>query len=128
MVVSTAPAFLGATPAEGAVGVVQAGDCILISNREDGTGVAVSPAGMTVLDYARVVGRAWEGSAEAGIKQVIVVVGRDLPEPAAAAVYQEVQALQADRDALRLKVETLEARLQRIQAVLGRASGYSTGR
>ena len=69
-------AFLGQVPVK-VRGKVNAGDYIVASEKNDGTGVA-SPAGE--LDLARmnrVVGRAWEGSGDNGLKTVNTAIGLD---------------------------------------------------
>ena len=80
MVISTSPAFLGNMPEAGetekgmekvafmgqvpvrVAGDVEIGDFILPSGNDDGIGIAVSSEEMKALDYARIVGVAWEKS------------------------------------------------------------------
>ncbi len=66
--------FIGQVPVR-VRGEVQAGDWIVASGLEDGTGIAVPPSQNT-LDH-QIVGRAWESSEEPDIKRVNMVVGLD---------------------------------------------------
>ena len=92
MVVSSRPAVLGNQPPEGEEagyenvaflgqaevkvrGPVRAGDFILASGQNDGTGVAVAPEALQVRDLSRLVGRAWQSSDDPGVKRVNVLVG-----------------------------------------------------
>ncbi len=92
MVVSSRPAVLGNQPPEGEEagyenvaflgqaevkvrGPVRAGDFILASGQNDGTGVAVAPEALEADDLVRLVGRAWESSDDPGVKRVNVLVG-----------------------------------------------------
>ena len=67
-------AFMGQVPVN-VIGPVQAGDYIIPSGLEDGTGIAISPELMTADEYVQVVGRAWRSSASTRLKQVPVAVG-----------------------------------------------------
>ncbi|MEW6751505.1 MAG: hypothetical protein AB1505_11090 [Candidatus Latescibacterota bacterium] len=67
-------AFIGQVPVR-VRGPVRAGDYVVASGQEDGTGVAVSGGDMTAADCARVVGQAWESSPDAGVRRVNVAVG-----------------------------------------------------
>ncbi len=80
MVVSAAPAVVGAMPptaAEEALyekiafigqvpvkvqGVVEIGDYLLPSGKEDGLAIAVAKGNMAALDYTRIIGVAWQAS------------------------------------------------------------------
>ncbi len=134
MVVSTAPLIAGNTPEEenrpgwvpvafvGQVsarvrGPVQAGDLILPSGRDDGTGIAVAPAQITPAQMGQVVGRALETVPEEGIHTVRVLVG--LPD------LELVQTVLAARDA---QIAGLEARLTALEARLDALERGSTGR
>jgi hypothetical protein len=62
-------------------GPVSSGDFVVPSGLEDGTAVAVAPADLTLDQISRVIGQAWQGDADEGVKQVRVLVG--LVQPAA---------------------------------------------
>ncbi len=66
--------FLGQVPVK-VRGEVNAGDFIIPSGFEDGTGVAVSPDAISPDQFTLVVGRAWTGSKELGIKYVTIAAG-----------------------------------------------------
>lgn len=74
-------AFTGQVPVK-VRGVVQAGDVIIASSRNDGTGRAVSVGELGKLEGAQIVGRAWSASGDPGIKKVMVAVGLDNAEMA----------------------------------------------
>ena len=120
MVISTAPIVLGNMPQEdeehlyakvaflGQVdvrvqGPVNVGDFILPSGFNDGTGVAVSPEEMKTQDYARVVGRAWEVSSDAGLKLINCSVGIDYNDWVGVVENQQKQI-----DELTQRLEKLE--------------------
>lgn len=123
MVVSTAPivlgnrqpsdqeddyasvAFIGQVPVK-VHGSVDAGDYIVPSGRNDGTGVAISPAEITAAQAGQIVGRALESADGAGVTRVNTLVG--LPNE------QILQTVLARRDAriaeLEAQVDTLSQR------------------
>ncbi len=121
MVVSTAPAVLGNNPGDekeslyekvafiGQVpvkvrGPVQAGDFVLPSGRNDGTGVAVSPGALRADQVGQVVGRALESASGPGLHTVKVLVG--LPQT------DILQTMLLQRDA---RLAALEARLDALE-------------
>ena len=69
-------AFLGQVPVK-VRGTVRAGDYILPSGLGDGVGLAVPADQLTLQQYSRVVGRAWESSEGDDVHQVNVAVGLD---------------------------------------------------
>ncbi len=73
--------FIGQVPVK-VRGVVQAGDVVIASSRNDGTGRAVSVGELGKLEGAQIVGRAWSASGDPGIKKVMVAVGLDNAEMA----------------------------------------------
>jgi hypothetical protein len=77
MVISQYPAFLGKTPSPESeqnfekvafmgqvpvrvIGKVKSGDFILPSGKNDGLGIAIHPEDMSISDYSKMVGIAWE--------------------------------------------------------------------
>jgi hypothetical protein len=90
---------------------VAAGDWIVPSGLDDGTGVALDPQGMTEDQYALVVGQAWDHAADEGVKWVRVVVGLSGHEPSALALARQVQALQLQLAEMAARLATLEAAL-----------------
>jgi hypothetical protein len=91
-------AFIGQvlTQARGPVG---AGDYIVPSGENDGTGIAISPEKMTPTLYAQIVGRAWEASDQEGFKMINTVVGLPLHD-AAAGIMAKLFAQQEEIKAL----------------------------
>jgi hypothetical protein len=124
LVVSTAPILLGNRPDaahEGQYvpvallgqvpvrvrGGVQAGDYIVPSGREDGTGLAVPPGEITAQQAAQVVGRALEDAPAGDVSQVKVLVG--LPQG------EILQTVLEGRDA---RIGDLEARVAKLEATI----------
>jgi hypothetical protein len=133
LVVSTAPIVLGNRPDGGEEGRyvpiallgqvpvrvrggVQAGDYIVPSGREDGTGVAVPPGEITARQAAQLVGRALEDARASGVSQVKTLVG--LPQG------EILQTVLEGRDA---RIGDLEARVARLEASVNSASPSQSG-
>ena len=98
-------AFLGQVEVK-VRGPVRAGDLILASGHGDGTGIAVAPAGIANIDTPHIVGRAWSGSQELGLKTVVVSVGLGYSDVA-------LRELQAFRHAQEGRTALIEALVQR---------------
>jgi hypothetical protein len=110
-------AFIGQAPTR-VRGSVRAGDFIVASGLNDGTGVAVAEDALTLSDAPRVVGRAWQSSEDEGVKMIVVAVGlphAQLPLRALAArVSEQEERLEAQSAMLSSQEERLgaiEARL-----------------
>ena len=69
-------AFLGQVPVK-VFGKVKRGDYIIPSGMNDGTGIAVSPDLMTVDEFTKIVGRAWESSDSEFEKSINTAIGFD---------------------------------------------------
>jgi hypothetical protein len=67
-------AFVGQAPVR-VRGRVDAGDLIVASGRQDGTGVAVAPRSASGSQLAQALGEAWSGAAAPGVKLIRVAVG-----------------------------------------------------
>ncbi len=85
-------------------GAVQAGDFIVPSGLEDGTGIAVSPEAITADQFVQVVGQAWESSPDVNLRSVRVAIGLTRSNPFVKTLLDQNQQ-QADR------ITALEARL-----------------
>jgi hypothetical protein len=92
-------------------GVVQAGDYIVPSGLNDGTGVAVSPSRLISADCTQIVGQAWESSQEEGVKRINTLVGISSGYPTHE-VLAILQAQQAEIQVLRSELEGLKASLK----------------
>ena len=90
-------------------GPVAAGDYIVPSGRNDGTGITVSPDELTPGDAINLVGRAWESSNSSECQPVLVAIGVAATGDAIARVLSG-----QDRkiDDLQAKLETLAERLE----------------
>jgi len=91
-------AFMGQVPVK-VRGPVRAGDCIVASGREDGTGIAVPADRVSAAQLAQLVGQAWESSDDPGVKRINTAIGVASAAP--------VAALAAELEALRRELRTL---------------------
>lgn len=92
-------------------GKVTAGDLIVASELNDGTGIAVSADAITPDQFRVVVGQAWETSIEPGIKLVRVAVGLKQSDPAVSNLIA-INQRQSERIlALEERLSLFEARL-----------------
>jgi len=81
-------------------GPVAAGDLIVPSDLEDGTGIAVSPQAITAEQFAQAVGQAWASSEGEGVKTVLVAVGLLHHDPTVTQMAERIDALEARLSAL----------------------------
>jgi len=85
------------------LGPVQAGDYIVPSGRNDGTGIAVKEADITIDLYDHILGRAWEDGDSHGINLVNVAIGFNFSMPSLA---NDLKQLNDVRDTVdRIKAE-----------------------
>lgn len=136
MPVSLAPVVVGNVPPQGeeskfekvgfmgqvpvlVVGGCAAGDYILPSGRNDGTGVAVAPGALEVAQMGLVVGRALESAADARADLVNTLIGVKTNEWAEIAERHDARlgALEGEVEALRLRVAELEGIEGRLAAL-----------
>ena len=85
--------FMGQLPVK-VWGKVQAGDYILPSGKEDGSGIARSPEDMQIEDYSRIVGIAWEGSEDANMKYIHTAIGLNKNDLVKVAASQQAEIAQ----------------------------------
>ncbi len=104
-------AMLGQTPVN-VRGVVESGDFI-VAGAGDGGGIVIKPQNFKVEDAHRVIGRAWEASGEASLKQVNTSIGLGV-----GAFVEQLADVVAERDASIRRIDDLEARLGRLEAML----------
>ena len=126
LVVSTAPIVAGNDPGEehravyelvafiGQVqvqvrGPVTAGDFIIPSGLDDGSGVAIAPEAITAAQFAQVVGQAWEDADNTGLKTVRVAVGLVQSDPTVVRLVERVQSQEARLAAIEARLAQLEA-------------------
>ena len=98
-------------------GPVRAGDFIIPSGLNDGTGVAVSPEDLTAEQVWQIVATAWESSDDSGLKKINAVVGLNRPELVISKLMQTVQEQRAELNELnklRAKLQKLEFALQKL--------------
>jgi len=96
---SASVAFMGQVPVR-VRGPVRAGDCIVPSGLEDGTGVGVPGNLLSVAQLAQVVGQAWESSDDPGVKRINTAIGLVTALPLAA-LAAEIEDLRRELRALR---------------------------
>ncbi|HEY8188052.1 MAG TPA: hypothetical protein VIF64_18425 [Pyrinomonadaceae bacterium] len=93
-------------------GAVRAGDFIIASGLDDGTGIAVSPERISAEQFAQVVGQAWESSADTGLKSVRVAVGLARRDPTVSRLLTYSRQQSARLVALEARLNGFEARLR----------------
>lgn len=72
-------AFKGQVPVR-VQGIIHKGDYIIPSGLNDGTGIAVEPDMMTMEEFAKVLGRAWESNPNNEVKIINAAVGLKLKD------------------------------------------------
>jgi hypothetical protein len=92
--------FIGQIPIK-VRGSVQAGDYIIPSGLNDGTGIAVAPQDITPIQCGQIVGRAWESSDEVEVKRVNAAVGLDNSSAVATSLMSEMEDLKAELQELK---------------------------
>jgi hypothetical protein len=123
MIISTAPIVAGnAPPAEqrdgwglaafvGQVpvrirGPVSAGDYIVASGLEDGTGIAVAPSALDAAQIGQIAGRALESADEVGLHQVNAMVGL----PSKALLQDRLSQMERENEKMRAQLALLQTR------------------
>lgn len=117
-------AFIGQAPVK-VKGVVKAGDYIVASGDNDGTGIAIAPENMTPDDYRMAVGQAWESSDASGVKLINTAVGLAADDAYAymkkqdqriASLEQQLSSKMAGLERLAAQLESLTRKVAYIQA------------
>lgn len=108
-------AFIGQVPIR-VRGAVKAGDFIVASGLNDGTGVAVSPDCITSEQFEQVVGQAWESSSDDGLKSVQTAVGLIQRDPTVSRLLESSRRQTS-------QIAELGARLTAIELRLGKKLG-----
>ena len=99
-------AFLGQVPVR-VNGVVTAGDYILPSGKNDGTGIAVSKNNIKVDQYSDIIGVAWSSTLSINMSKVNMAIGLNSNDLAQVVVEQEN------------KISLLKKRIDKIEELLG---------
>jgi len=116
-------AFKGQVPVK-VKGIVHKGDYIIPSGFNDGMGIAVEPEMMTVGDFTKVVGRAWEENLNDDVKFINIAVGMKMKDLAGCLrrSYLENQQLE---NALAEKNKELDEILFQLQELSRRSTAFS---
>jgi hypothetical protein len=93
-------------------GRVNEGDYIVASGRNDGLGVAVGPASITLDHVSQLAGRAWESSEERGVHRVNIVVGLDRTEVLEAVIRRQNERFESQQQTLDDLRRVLEAHVR----------------
>lgn len=122
----TTVGFMGQLPVV-VRGKVSAGDYVIPSGLEDGTAVAVAPEDLELRHLGRVLGRAWSDSDNDVYALVNVVIGVNTNEAGIILEKQQTRmdeqqrrqlALARENAALKSQVETINARLTEVLAMM----------
>jgi hypothetical protein len=89
-------------------GPVQAGDYIVASEMNNGTGIAISPRQVALTHESQIVGRAWESAATDGVHLINTVVGLSGSYPNRE-LWSVIDSLQRELTSLREELEELKA-------------------
>jgi len=107
-------AFLGQVPVK-VYGKVQAGDLIIPSGKNDGTGIAISEHKISPQQYQQIVGTAWESSDEEGLKIINVAVGQNTPEIKISELMKKAQAQSEKIENLRYENQQLKSDIEQMK-------------
>ncbi|HET9786391.1 MAG TPA: hypothetical protein VFP47_04620, partial [Pyrinomonadaceae bacterium] len=99
-------------------GPVKAGDYIVASGLNDGTGIAVSPERITSEQFEQAVGQAWESSADLGVKSVRTAVGLLRRDPTVTRLVDANRRQAKQIKALSDQLTTLESVMKKELAAL----------
>jgi hypothetical protein len=94
-------------------GAVKAGDFIVASGLNDGTGIAISPESISPEQFAQVVGQAWESSADVGVKSVRTAVGLIQRDPTVGRLLEANRKQSAQIAALAARLTAIESRINK---------------
>jgi hypothetical protein len=107
-------------------GRVRAGDYIVASGKEDGTGLSLAAKDVTMEQLNLVVGQAWESADSPTSNTVTVAVGFPAADLAVAPLRSEIARQQAEIDALKNELRTLSDLRQRLSRLEQTASYQNT--
>jgi hypothetical protein len=91
--------FIGQVPVK-VSGMVSSGDVILASGHHDGTAIAVSLDQLEQAAETQIIGRAWQGSDDPGLKKVMVAVGLDQTDIATRSIERSLARVSAQQQAI----------------------------
>ncbi|RAP38789.1 hypothetical protein DID80_02115 [Candidatus Marinamargulisbacteria bacterium SCGC AAA071-K20] len=110
-----AVAFVGQVPVR-VLGAVSAGDYIVPSGKNDGTGIAISKEKLKPEHLSQIVGQAWEGSSKADEKLVnVAITPLDNPSEILQSLEDSQTELKAENKVLRAELELLKSQIKEIQ-------------
>jgi hypothetical protein len=98
-------AFVGQVPVR-IRGPVSAGDYIVASGLEDGTGIAVAPSALDAAQIGQIAGRALESADEVGVHQVNAMVGL----PSKALLQDRLSQMERENQTMRAQLALLRTR------------------
>ena len=111
-------AFVGQVPVH-VKGPVAAGDFIIPSGLNDGTGVAVSPSDLKVEHIAQILGKAWESSSSEAVKLInVAITPLDNPAQLLVRFEQRQSRLEAENQSLRDEVTSLRQEFEALRALI----------
>ncbi len=109
-------AFKGQVPVK-VIGAVNKGDYIIPSGLNDGIGIPIEPYMMTIEEFAKVVGKAWEDNPDEKVKLVNVAVGLKMKDlfNVVREKYIENQKLEANLYEKNRELNTILLQLKEIE-------------
>ena len=113
-----AVAFVGQVPVR-VLGVVNAGDYIIPSGKNNGTGIAISKDKLTAEQISQIVGQAWENSNTVTEKLVnVAITPLDNPSDILQSLENSQSQLEAENKVLRSELDLLKSQIKAIETRL----------
>jgi hypothetical protein len=94
-------------------GPVRAGDFIVASGLNDGSGAAVSPECISPEQFDQTVGQAWESSDDTGVKSVRTAVGLIQRDPTVNRLLESSRQQSRQITSLAARLTALESRISK---------------
>jgi hypothetical protein len=108
-----AVAFVGQVPVR-VLGTVNAGDYIIPSGKNDGTGIAISKDKLQAKHISQIVGQAWESSKTISEKLInTAITPLDNPSDILESLQAENKELRSELEALKIQVEAIQKSLSK---------------
>ncbi|RAP33104.1 hypothetical protein DID75_03280, partial [Candidatus Marinamargulisbacteria bacterium SCGC AG-410-N11] len=109
-----AVAFIGQVPVN-VSGPVQAGDYIIPSGEENGTGIAIHPEDLTAEDIKLIIGQAWESSLDKSTKVInVAITTLDNPTQYISSIVENQTKIEQENERLKYTVNELKESINQL--------------
>jgi hypothetical protein len=106
--------FVGIVPVK-VKGQVSAGNYIIASKSNDGTGIAISLEEMRPAQYSQIVGIAWESSEKEGVKLIKTAIGISSWTAPLQQQQQQITSLAEQNKSQQKLIEDLQKRIEKLE-------------